>query len=143
MVTEFLLKLSCLLDFIAENKSSFERTSSSPELSEILPRPSLLNVNNTTNDSLKDDEACNHKAVDAKSIQNTISKQIAKARQKLVSLMGVENKSSVRECKLARSTSKVNESRLAWALFGFKIYNIIFYLYLISLGFFSFILMKI
>ena len=117
-MTEFLLKLSCLLDFIAENKSSFERTSSSPELSEILPRPSLLNVNNITNDSLKDDEECNHKAVDAKSIQNTISKQIAKARQKLVSLMGVENKSSVRECKLARSTSKVNESRLAWALFG-------------------------
>ena len=119
-MTEFLLKLSNLLNFIAESKSSFERTSSSPELSESLPRPSLLKVSshsNITNDSLKDDDDYNHKAVDAKCIQNTIIKRIAKARQKFLSLIGVENKISVRECKLARSTSKVNESRLAWALF--------------------------
>ena len=123
-MTESLLKLNHLLDFILESKSSFERTFSSPELSEILPRPSLLKVssyNNITNDSLKDDDDYNHKAVDAKCIQNTIIKRIAKARQKFLSLIGVENKISVRECKLARSTSKVNEPRLAWTLFGFSL----------------------
>ena len=83
-MTESLLKLNHLLDFIVESKSSFERTFSSPELSEILPRPSLLKVNDITNDSLKDDEAYNHTAYDAKCIQNTMSKRIAKARQKLV-----------------------------------------------------------
>ena len=123
-MTESLLKLNHLLDFILESKSSFERTFSSPELSEILPRPSLLKVSshsNITNDSLKDDDDYNHKAVDAKCIQNTIIKRIAKARQKFLSLIGVENKISVRECKLARSTSKVNEPRLAWTLFGFSL----------------------
>ena len=112
-MTEFLLKISYLLNFIAESKSSFERTSSSPELSVILPRPSLLKVNDITNDSLKDDEDNNHKAHDAKCIQNTISKRIAKARQKLVSLIGVENKNSVKEGKLDSSSSKVNKPYLA------------------------------
>ena len=109
MTEFFLLKINCLLELIAESKSSFERTSSSPELSEILPRPSQLKVNDMINDSLKDDEDYSHKIYDAKCIQNTLSNRIAKARQKFLSLIGVENKISVRESKLARSTSKVNK----------------------------------